>query len=116
MQALRDKGFSLKAAPHGGIRAVRGRCEVHIRMEGRAFDLRIPVVHLGPDRPFTDTLSKYLDDRNAAGKGPGTYALAEDTIWYSATSESGPEAAARTAQAMQEAVEKTGPKILNMLR
>lgn len=156
-------GFTLLPKPqYGGapdvvFRAVRGHCEVHIARSGDNIALSIPVVRLGPDRPVTERLTQYLDDRNASGKGPGVFCLEGDTVWYRAprdpdttpvespgnaaspanavspvsvaasptysTASPGHAAdavgfaeVASTALAMQETVERLGPKILNLLR
>jgi hypothetical protein len=79
--------------------------------------MQIPVVLLGLDRPLTSFISDYLAGRNEARKGPGTFVVEKDMVWYRAsTLQSDPSAIAATALAMQQAVEKTGPKILNLLR
>ncbi|MGE5578619.1 MAG: hypothetical protein ACM3WU_01125 [Bacillota bacterium] len=144
-RVLRDSGFTLLprsrsgGGPEVAFRAVRGHCEVHVARSGDRILLSIPVVRLGPERPVTERLTQYLDDRNASGKGPGVFQLDGDTVWYRAHRDldasspgnardsgaaypnAGNDAAryaqvAATALAMQETVERLGPKILNLLR
>jgi hypothetical protein len=120
LSAFREKGFDTKLSP-GYLRLVRGHCEVHVTQDSRGgscFTMEIPVVRLGPDRHLSPVVASYLDDRNKAGTGPGRFAVDGDVIWYRATAEgeAAPDALALLVLRMQETVERTGPKILNMLR
>jgi hypothetical protein len=119
LAALRRKGFALRPF-RGYLRLVRGLCEIHVRQRAPGepgLVLEIPVARMGPDRRLTPVLSSYLDQRNLARKGPGTFLVEGDVIRYrAAVGEMTPDAFAEVALAMQETVEKTGLKILNMLR
>jgi hypothetical protein len=118
-EACRRHGFQLRRFP-ACLRLVKGRCEVHVRPGRGAGGLliEIPIVRLGADRPVPEILASYLEERNKGHKGPGAFAVEPGFIWYRASVDPGesPEKAAGTALAMQETVERIGPKILNMLR
>jgi len=115
--ALRALGFRLVPAAPADLRAVRGFCEVHIYFRKTGVHLAIPVARLGVGHPGIVQISKYLEDRNSARKGPGRFSIEEGTIWYRAEPNSGQaDEVASLALSMQMAVEKLGPKILNITR
>jgi len=116
---LGGSGFTIVPPVSSALRAVRGLCEIHFSVCEDRIEMAIPVVRLGPDRPVTETLLKYLEGRNASAKGPGKFSVHGDTIWYRANlvrSDGWAEDAASMARSMQETVEKVGPKILNIIR
>lgn len=118
IEAFVGRGFEA-ASSAGRRRFVRGHCEVHVeRSDGGGVRLAIPVVRLGPERPKTPALAAYLEDRNARGEGPGRFETEGELIRYVADAVSAVRAEdlADLALAMQETVERTGPKVLNILR
>ncbi len=120
LSALEKKGFALRPFT-GYVRLVRGYCEIHLKPGIQAdpgFVMEIPVLRLGPGRPLSPLVASYLEERNRTRKGPGTFTVHGDIIWYKAAADQDatPDALAGIALAMQETVERIGPKILNMLR
>ena len=119
LAAFLAEGFEAVSSPNG-LKLVRGHCEVRVSRQAArdTLQLEIPVVRLIPERPLPPAALSYLEERNRAGKGPGRFEVEGKTVWYRATVEAGiaPESLALLALAMQETVERIGPKILNILR
>lgn len=111
--AFRQCGFALRQCPDY-LKLTRGRCEIHVRREPQGIGLAIPVVRLGADRQAAGPLESYLEERNRGHKGPGRFAVRDGLVWYEAKAGANGDTAA-IALAMQETVERLGPRILNIL-
>lgn len=113
LAAIRERGFACREFPDY-LRLVRGHCEIHVAARPDHFALCIPVVKLGPDRPVTSALKDYLEERNRGHKGPGLFQIGNGFVWYEATAPRTGDVAA-VALAMQQVVERLGPRVLNIL-
>jgi hypothetical protein len=114
---FRKAGFRVYAKD-SQVKLVLGRCEVHlskISPDSRISDMEIPVVRIDRQGELPKRVTDYLSDRNERGGGPGLFEIEGNMIWYRAVlgPEDSPEDVA--AQACH-AVEKIGPKILNLLK
>ncbi|HHY45202.1 MAG TPA: hypothetical protein GX512_05770 [Firmicutes bacterium] len=122
---FRRRGFSVR--PYAKyLRLVKDHCEVHILESPSGYLLEIPVVRAYPGEAFPERVTKYLEERNASPKGPGTFVVRGDTIWCVCEVAGGEEtgeadSVAETAHRVAEAasclvqqVELLGPKILNL--
>jgi len=112
-------GFSMVKGTGSRVKLVRGHCEVHIRQEGESWIFEIPVVRLSQHKESPMALCRYLLERNGESKGPGFFGIREEMVWYRAAlpadiaqNEPGLE---KTVLSMQEAVERLGPKVLNLM-
>jgi hypothetical protein len=123
--AFRVRGFSVRRLPDY-LRLVKDHCEVHVEAASSGSLLRIPVVRAYPGEAFPERVLKYLAERNASPKGPGSFVMEDDVIWCVCQvthGEDGEEAGspgetasrvADVASRLVAQVERLGPKILNL--
>jgi hypothetical protein len=114
-QVIVREGAAKTAKP---VKLVKGRCEIHLSNSPNGLMMEIPVVRndrQDGQNELPKIVADYLSDRNSAHKGPGRFVFDGDIIWYRAFSgpKDEPQAVANGAC---NAVEKLGPKILNLLR
>ncbi len=114
LSVFREAGFRVHQRD-GKAKLVKGRCEVHLSPVSRTLDMRIPVVRIDRQGALPKRVTDYLSDRNGNHRGPGQFEIEGNMIWYRALlgPEDRPEDVATRACG---AVEKIGPKILNLLK
>jgi hypothetical protein len=113
--AFRGRGFRVLMQEADGIKAVKGRCEIHIRKTEQGTVLEIPVMRIPGDKTPSQTFLNYLLERNGVMNGPGFFGIREGCIYYRAIA-GFHESIEQLALDMQHAVEQLGPKVINVAR
>lgn len=114
LYSFQEAGFQV-FRKDGKTKLVKGRCEVHLSAVEGSLMMAIPVVRIQRQGQLPARVTEYLTDRNTAHGGPGRFEIEGGMIWYRAFArpDDRPEAVAEGAVS---AVEKIGPKILNLLK
>ncbi len=94
---------------------VRGRCEIHVYRQNGGYVLEIPIVRVVRRDGLPQRVQEYLLDRNVGHGGPGTFLTRDRVIWYRSEVKDG-QSLEEVVSLSEKAVERIGPKILNLLK
>lgn len=112
---FRGRGFCVVIEEPNYLKLVKQHCEIHVRKVKQGTVLEIPVMRLRDDKPPGQALLTYLLERNGAEDGAGFFAIKQNCIYYRAVTRC--EASiVELALDMVDAVERLGPKVLNVAR